>query len=228
VFFIDISVALLVFLDGIATFISPCLLPLLPIYIFYLTGSSAENYNEEIINKKNLIINSLGFIIGFSIIFMILGAAVFSLSTFLLRNRNIVRIISGIIIIMFGLNFIGIFKLGILDFEKRINYGLKELHFFSSILFGIVFGFAWTPCGSKYLAVALGFAANVNTLFNGVLLLLLYSLGLGIPLLITAIIFDKIKNSFKKIMKYNKVINILSGIILVAAGVLLIFDRLYF
>lgn len=210
------------FLEGILTFVSPCILPMLPIYFVYLAGESSDNS----INKNKLLINSFGFVIGFTIIFVILGATATTASSFLRSNLKSFRIISGAVMILFGLNFMGIIRLKFLNFQKRINYNVKQLKFLSSIVFGAVFSFAWTPCVGAFLGSALIMASNSDTVLQGTILLLVYSLGLGIPFMITALAFNSVKEVFTKIKKYNRAINIVSGIVLIIAGILVLTDNL--
>lgn len=213
---------ILSFIEGILTFISPCILPLLPVYFIYLAGSSGkggEHYKE---NRGRLLVNAIGFVIGFSIVFVALGATATSLGSFLKSNSDMLRKISGTIMIVFGLNFMGIFKLSFLDFEKRMEVQLKNLRLFSSILFGVVFGFGWTPCVGQFLMSALLMAGNSETLTEGMLLLLAYSMGLGLPFILSAVMFEKAGEAFGHLKKYSRLINIISGIVLIAVGILFI------
>lgn len=206
------------FIEGILTFVSPCLLPLLPVYLFYLAGVSRENNSSDSVNKGRLIANSIGFVIGFTIIFVLLGATATSLGSFLKNHLDTIRILSGLVMIVFGLNFIGILRLDFLNFEKRMEYNVKELKFFSSIIFGMVFAFGWSPCVGQYLAVAFSMAGTAETILEGALLLLVYSLGLGIPFILSAVIYESVKESFRKLRKYSRLISIISGIVLIIAG----------
>ncbi|WES36613.1 cytochrome c biogenesis CcdA family protein [Ruminiclostridium papyrosolvens DSM 2782] len=206
----------LTFTEGILTFISPCLLPMLPIYFIYLAGETEQNVNS----KSKLFINSIGFVIGFSLIFTLLGASATTLGHFLSNHRSLLEKISGAVMIVFGLNFIGILKIGIINMDKRINYQFKSLKFITSVIFGIVFAFGWSPCLSSFLGSALALASNSKTIFEGILLLLCFSIGLGIPFILTSIIFEKVKGAFKKIQEHSRTINIVSGALLIIAGVL--------
>ena len=166
--------------------------------------------------------------LGFTIAFVLLGATATLIGSFLKGHSELMRKISGIVMFIFGLNFLGLFKLNILNIEKRIDYHFKDLRFANSIIFGFVFGFAWTPCTEAFLASALLMASNSESLFKGILLLLCYSLGLGIPFILTAIIVDNVKSTFMKIQKFNKIIRIISGIVLLVAGILVFTDKLQF
>ncbi len=217
----------LTFVEGILTFISPCILPMLPIYYVYLTGTS-DNVNSSDIKsgRSRLLLNSAGFVTGFTIVFVLMGATVTSLGGFLESNRSLLQKISGLVMVIFGLNFIGILKIGFLNIEKRIPYKIGNLKFLSSIVFGMVFGFGWTPCLGTFLGSALLLAGNSETIFQGMLLLLLYSIGLGIPFIISAVIFEKATGAMGWVKKHSRIINIISGILLIAAGILVFTDQL--
>ena len=200
------------FLEGIITFVSPCLLPMLPIYISYFAGGSEKN-------TKKVITNALGFILGFTVIFVLLGALAGSFGKFLEEYSLIVNIVTGLIVIFFGLNFLGVFKLNI--FKGSNTAKTENLGFFSSTLFGMAFSIGWTPCVGAFLGSALMLAASRGSVLEGVVMLLLYSFGLGIPFFISAILIDKLKNTFNVIKKNYKIINIVSGSLLVLIGVLM-------
>lgn len=208
------------FLEGMITFISPCLLPMLPIYISYFAGGK-EN------DTKRVVKNALGFILGFTVVFVSLGALAGSLGSLLREYRSIVNIVTGIIVILFGLHFLGVFRLNFFKGMKMKNK--EDMGFFSSTLFGIVFSIGWTPCVGAFLGSALLLAASQGHVLEGVLMLLLYSLGLGIPLFVSALLIDKLKGAFNFIKKNYRVINIVSGCLLVVVGVLMatgLFGRL--
>lgn len=213
---------LLTFTEGILTFISPCILPMLPIYFLYLAGEAEKDGTDPSSKKNKLVLNSIGFVIGFTIVFILLGATVTSLGHFLANNRSMLEKISGLFMIVFGLNFAGIFKIGFLNTEKRFDFKFNKLRFFSSIIFGIVFGFGWTPCLGAFLGSALAFASNSKTVIEGMILLLFYSIGLGIPFILSAIAFEKVKDAFKQIQKHSRVISIVSGVLLIIAGILVL------
>ena len=192
---------------------------MIPIYFLYLAGET-DNDKTPSPHKNRLVLNSVGFVIGFTIVFVVLGATVTSLGHFLSNHRSLLEKISGFCIIVFGLNFAGIFKLGFLNMEKRIDFKFNKLRFFSSIVFGIVFGFGWTPCLGAFLGSALLMASNSKTLLQGIILLFLYSIGLGIPFILASIVFEKVKVVFKQIQKHSRVISLVSGILLIIAGIM--------
>ena len=200
------------FLEGMITFISPCLLPMLPIYISYFAGGK-EN------DTKRVVKNALGFILGFTVVFVLLGALAGTLGGLLREHRAIVNVVTGVIVILFGLHFLGLFRLDL--FKGMRMKSRDEMGFFSSMLFGIVFSIGWTPCVGAFLGSALLLAASQGHVLEGVLMLLLYSLGLGIPLFVSALLIDKLKGAFNFIKKNYRIINIVSGCLLVAVGVLM-------
>ncbi len=198
------------FLEGIITFVSPCLLPMLPIYISYFAGGSEKN-------SKRIIKNALGFILGFTVIFVMLGALAGSFGRLLREYKTVVDIVTGVIVIFFGLNFLGLFKLNL--FKGSSAARTDNLGFFSSALFGVVFSIGWTPCVGAFLGSALMLAANRGSVLQGVMMLLLYSLGLGIPFFVSALLIDKLKGAFSFIKRHYKVINVVSGVLLVVVGI---------
>ena len=217
---------ILTFTEGILTFISPCILPMLPIYFIYLTGASENKNTAAVPDKNRMLVNSIGFVAGFTIVFVLLGATVTSLGHFFESNRLVLQKISGLVMIVFGLNFAGILKIGFLNTEKRFHFKIGRLKFLSSMVFGMVFGFGWTPCLGAFLGSALLLASSSKTIIQGMLLLLVYSIGLGIPFIVSSIIFEKAKGAFVQLQKYGKAISIVSGILLIAAGILVFTDSL--
>lgn len=211
-----ITAYFLTFIEGILTFISPCILPMLPLYFFYLAGSKGS--------KNNTVINSSGFIIGFTITFIILGTGASMFSHFLIANKDIFRIISGLVIIVFGFNFLGLLKLKILNMEKRMEFSASNMNFIKAIVFGIVFAFGWSPCIGSFLGGAIVLAGNSKTMYEGILLLLVYSAGLAIPFFITSLIYENIKASLIALQKHSQKISIVSGIILILEGLLILTD----
>ena len=217
---------ILTFTEGILTFISPCILPMLPIYFIYLAGASEDKNKLDTAGRNRMILNSVGFVIGFTLVFVLLGATVTSLGHFLESNRYLLQKISGLIMIVFGLNFMGILKIGFLNTEKRFHFKPGKLKFLSSIVFGMVFGFGWTPCLGAFLGSALLLAGSSKSMLQGMLLLLVYSIGLGIPFIVSSIVFEKAKGAFGWLQKHGRSISIISGILLIAAGILVFTDSL--
>lgn len=208
------------FLEGIASFISPCVLPMIPIYISYFTG---QDYNK----KNKALINSIGFVIGFSIIFISLGVLASSIGSFVLRYQNIVKIVFSIVIIIFGLNMMEKIKIPFLNKTLRINSKKKEFNFLNTILFGILFSIGWTPCVGAFLGSALMMASTEGKIIKGTILLLCYSIGLGIPFIISSILIEKLKKLFTWIKEHYKLINTISGSFLILTGIIMIWQVIF-
>lgn len=206
----------LTFLEGIASFISPCLLPMVPIYISYFIG-------EDDNNSKKAILSSIGFVLGFTTVFLILSIFASQLGAVLSSNIRYIKIFFGIIIILFGLNYMGLLKIGFLNKSKIKNIDTKNFNFLKAILFGILFSVSWTPCIGTFLSSALLLIAKQQDMLKGTIMMLLYSIGLGIPFIISAILIEKLKNVFDFIKKHYDVIKRISGVILIGAGMYMIF-----
>ena len=204
---------LLLFLEGVITFISPCLLPLLPVYISFFAAGGTD--------KKKTLINSFGFVTGFTLVFILLGAFAGTAGSFLIKYTVPVNIVTGLIVIVLGLNFIGIIKLGFLNTVKQQTVKTKDLGFFTSALFGITFSIGWTPCVGAFLGTALMMASQQGGTLEGVLMLLIFSAGLGIPFIISAVLIDRLKTAFDFIKRNYRIINIVSGSLLVLIGLLM-------
>ena len=201
------------FLEGIITFISPCILPMLPVYISYF--ANGEN------NRKKSIVNALGFVLGFTLVFVCLGAFAGVLGGLLQRYEVVVNIITGAIVVVLGLNFTGMIKISFLNDTKKAQMQVNPAGFGTSVLFGIVFSIGWTPCVGAFLGSALMMASQRGTMAEGIIMLVLYSVGLGIPFLLSAVLIDKLKETFQMIKKHYRVINMVSGIFLVIVGVMM-------
>ena len=201
------------FLEGIITFISPCLLPMLPIYISYFAGGGERS-------TPKTLKNALGFVLGFSLVFMAMGALAGTLGSFVIKYQTIVNVICGCIVILFGLNYMGVLKLNLF---KGMNHSMGEndLGFFSSALFGVIFSIGWTPCVGTFLGTALMMASTQSQVTTGILMLLCYSLGLGIPFVISALLIDKLKGAFQLIKRNFKTINLICGLLLILVGILM-------
>lgn len=204
------------FLEGIASFISPCMLPMIPIYVSYFIGDEEEK-------SKKKIINSIGFVLGFTIVFLILSIFASKLGSMLINTMKYVKIIFGVFIILLGVNYMGILKIGVLNKTKGINLKSKKFNFLKAVLFGILFSITWTPCIGTFLSSALLLVASSQNILKGIVLMLLYSIGLGIPFIISVILIDKLKTMFNIIKKHYNIIKIISGIILIIMGIYIIF-----
>ena len=201
------------FLEGIITFISPCLLPMLPIYVSYFAGGSERSTGKTLKN-------ALGFVLGFTVVFVCLGAFAGTVGALLWKYRTVLNIVTGLAVVFFGLNYLGVFKLNLFRGIQR-DMGERELGFFSSFSFGLVFSVGWTPCVGAFLGSALMLAAQQETALQGILLLLVFSAGLGIPFVASALLIDKMKEAFNFIKRHYGVINKVSGILLILMGILM-------
>jgi cytochrome c-type biogenesis protein len=201
------------FLEGIVTFISPCLLPMLPIYISYFAGGGERTTGKTLKG-------ALGFVTGFTLIFVALGALAGTLGSFLRQYQTVVNIVSGLIVVIFGLSFLGLFKLNIFKGSQR-SMDTQKMGFFAALLFGMIFSIGWTPCVGAFLGSALILASQQGHVVEGMLMLLAYSLGLGIPFILSAVLIDYLKSAFNWIKKHYSIINAVSGALLIVIGILM-------
>ncbi len=204
---------LISFLEGIITFISPCLLPMLPIYISYFAGGAQRSTGKTLKCAS-------GFVLGFTLVFVSLGALAGTLGSFLQRYQTWVNLVSGLIVILFGLNFLGVLKLKLFSGSK-IQTNTANMTFGSAMIFGIVFSIGWTPCVGVFLGSALLMASQQGSAGVGILMLLSYSAGLGVPFLMSAVLIDQMKSTIGWIKRNYDIINRVSGCILVLIGILM-------
>ena len=204
---------MIAFLEGIITFISPCLLPMLPIYISYFAGGGERTAGKTLKG-------ALGFVTGFTAVFVILGALAGTVGSFLREYQVAVNVVSGLIVIIFGLNFLGVFKLNLFK-GIHCNVRTEDMGFFSALVFGMIFSVGWTPCVGAFLGSALMLASQQGHVVEGMLMLLAYSLGLGIPFVLSAVLIDYLKSAFNWIKSNYRIINAVSGILLVLVGILM-------
>ena len=203
---------LICFLEGIITFISPCLLPLLPVYVTYFAGGGERN-------SIKTLTNAMGFVLGFTTVFVMLGAMAGTFGSVLKSHQTFVNIVSGLIIVAFGLSYMGLFRIG---FFKGRTAGVKldNLGFFSSYIFGAAFSVGWTPCVGVFLGSALVLASQQGTAYAGIVMLLCYSAGLGVPFVLSAVLIDRLKSAFGFIKSNYRIINKVCGLFLVLVGIL--------
>ena len=201
------------FLEGIITFISPCLLPMLPIYISYFAGGGQRT-------TRKTVTGALGFVAGFSLVFVAMGALAGTLGSFLRTYQTAVNILSGLVVIFFGLHFLGVVKLQLFRGSNR-SVNTDNMGFFTALVFGVVFSLGWTPCVGAFLGSALALASQQGHVVEGMLMLLAYSLGLGIPFIFSAVLIDYLKSAFDWIKRHYKIINLVSGSLLILVGVLM-------
>ena len=199
------------FLEGIITFLSPCLLPMLPVYLSYFAGGGERTV-------KRTLLGASGFVIGFTIVFVAMGALAGTLGSFLKEYQTAVNIISGLVVIFFGLHFLGVFKFNLFN-GTRQTVNKDNMGFFTAALFGIVFSLGWTPCVGAFLGSALALASQNGHVLLGMGMLLAYSLGLGVPFLLSAVLIDQLKGAFNWVKRNYTVINAISGSLLIVVGV---------
>lgn len=205
------------FLEGVLAFLSPCMLPMLPVYLMYLAAETEHG-------RKASVLNTVGFVCGFTLIFMALGATATALGSTLNNHRLMLQRVSGFVIMLFGLYFMGALKLDFLDVERKFDLKIKTGGFGGALLFGAAFSLGWTPCLGPFLGSALLLAGNTETVAAGVFYLFIFSMGLGIPYILAAFFFTSIKGVFLWLKKHNHMIKTISGLVLIMAGILLMTD----
>ena len=196
---------LIAFLEGIITFLSPCLLPMLPVYLSYFAGGGERTL-------KRTLTGALGFVTGF------MGALAGTIGSVLRQYQTAVNIVSGLVVIFFGLHFLGIFKFNLFG-GRRTAVRTDNMGFFSAALFGIVFSLGWTPCVGAFLGSALMLASQAGHVLEGMGMLLTYSLGLGVPFLLSAVLIDQLKGAFNWVKRHYTVVNAVSGGLLIIVGI---------
>ena len=204
---------LISFLEGIVTFISPCLLPMLPVYVTYFAGGGQRT-------ARRTLGCAAGFVLGFTVLFVAMGALAGTVGSFLTRWQTAVNIVCGLVVVVFGLDFLGVLRLDLFRGQRRAAQ-TGDLNFFSSFLFGVVFSVGWTPCVGAFLGSALMLASQQGHAFEGMLMLLCYSLGLGVPFLFSAVLIDRLKTTFDWIKRHYGAINRVCGCLLVVIGLLM-------
>lgn len=204
---------LISFLEGIITFISPCLLPMLPVYISYFAGGGTRS-------TRKTLTGALGFVLGFTVVFVTMGALAGTLGSILKQYQTAVNVISGLVVIFFGLHFLGVFHLNLFRGGSR-SVDTGDMGFLSALLFGVIFSLGWTPCVGAFLGSALALASQQGHVVKGMLMLLAYSLGLGIPFVLSAVLIDKLKSAFDWVKRNYRIINMVSGGLLILVGILM-------
>lgn len=204
---------LITFLEGVITFISPCLLPMLPVYVSYFAPGESGG-------TARAARNALGFVLGFTLVFTAMGALAGTVGAFLRGHQTLVNIVSGAVVIIFGLSYLGVLSLGFLR-GGRAGANPRAPGFFSALLFGMIFSVGWTPCVGAFLGSALMLAAQRSHMLEGMALLLVYSAGLGIPFVLSAVLIDRLKGAFGWIKSHYKVINAVCGALLILVGILM-------
>lgn len=221
------------FLAGLLSFISPCVLPLVPGYLSFVSGVSLEEMRgtgvaaeRSTAVRRQMLLASLFFVLGFSLVFVTLGASATAIGQYVLEKSSMLGKVAGVVIIIFGLHTMGLLKIGWLYQEKRFQQSNKPVGFIGAMLVGIAFAFGWTPCIGPILAAILAIAGTQETVGQGIQLLAVYSLGLAIPFLLTTLAIDRFFAAFAKIRRHYHKIEIVSGLLMIAIGVLIFTNNL--
>lgn len=216
------------FIAGILSFISPCVLPLVPVYIGIISYNVVTKEDTvKLPDRLYIFLNSLLFVLGFSVVFIILGSTATFISQVLKNYLNIISRVGGAILIIFGLHYVGLFKIPFLNIEKKFNMPSKlKAGFLWSFLFGVIFSFGWVPCVGMILSAILLLASRMGTLFQGILLLIVYSAGLGLPFIAASLFVGFFTKFLKKFNRHLNIISIISGIFLIVLGIIFVTDSM--
>ncbi|MDL2298818.1 cytochrome c biogenesis protein CcdA [Synergistaceae bacterium OttesenSCG-928-D05] len=207
----------LLFIEGLLAFISPCILPMLPVYLMYLAAETEHG-------KRASVANTVAFVCGFTLVFMAFGATATAIGTAMNAHRMLLQRVSGAVIILFGLHFLGVLRIGFLDVEKKLELGAKRGGLLGALVFGAAFSLGWTPCLGPFLGAALLLAGNTDTVATGVFYLFVFSMGLGVPYILSALFFTSIKGVFQWLRRHGKAVKTVSGIVLIVMGLMLLTD----
>ncbi len=214
------------FLAGLISFLSPCVLPLVPGYVSLISGAGVEELKSAQGQlMRRVMVNSVGFILGFSIVFVTLGAISTEIGQVAARYKHTLSIIAGVVIIIFGLHLTGIFKIKALYTDARLHTVKGGSTPYGAFVIGFAFAFGWTPCLGPILSVILGFASQEDTLVKGVLLLAVYSLGLAVPFLLTSVLMERFLKFYSRFRSHMHALEVLSGALMIALGILLVLGR---
>ena len=215
-------------LMGMVSFASPCILPLIPSYVSYITGISFDELVGPDSRRKNIkttVLHSLAFVAGFTVIFVLLGATASIVGQMMTEYLKPIRIAGGLLMIVLGLFVSDIVPIPFLQQDAKIHLKERPAGYFGTFFVGVIFAAGWTPCTGPFLAAALMQAAQAETMMTGMVLLVFYSLGIGIPFILSALAISAFLSSFKKVTKYFRAIKIASGVMLIVMGILLITDK---
>ncbi|MCP4745192.1 MAG: cytochrome c biogenesis protein CcdA [Desulfobacteraceae bacterium] len=212
---------------GLLSFFSGCVLPLIPVYFTFITGTSLDELttSPNAATRRKVIISTLAFVFGFSTVFILMGATAFYLSELLFTYKPYLRIFGGVLVIIFGLHLLGLFRIRILDYEKRLHISKKPLHIIGVFFVGMAFGAGWSPCIGPMLGSILILASNNDTVFQGMRLLATYSFGLALPFIVLSVAITYLIKFIRRSAKMIPYINAAAGVLLLATGVLLISDK---
>ncbi|NNK16409.1 MAG: cytochrome c biogenesis protein CcdA, partial [Sulfitobacter sp.] len=207
---------------GVISFLSPCVLPIVPPYLAYMSGVSLQDMSSEKEARRKAVIAALFFVLGLSTVFLILGFTASAFGAFFLQNQVLFAQISGVVIIVFGLHFIGLFRIPFLDQEARLDAGDKGGSSFGAYVLGLAFAFGWTPCIGPQLGAILSLAASEASVSKGTLLLGIYAAGLGIPFLLAAMFITRAMGMMNRIKRHMKLIERVMGGLLIAVGLAMV------
>jgi cytochrome c-type biogenesis protein len=215
-------------LMGMVSFASPCILPLIPSYVSYITGISFDELVGPESRRKNIkttVLHSLAFVAGFTVVFVLLGATASIVGQLMTEYLKPIRIAGGVLMIVLGLFVSDIVPIPFLQQDAKIHLKERPAGYFGTFFVGVIFAAGWTPCTGPFLAAALMQAAQAETMMTGMMLLVFYSLGIGIPFILSALAISAFLSSFKKVKEYFRAIKIVSGVMLIIMGILLITDK---
>ena len=217
------------FLVGLLSFFSPCILPLIPAYFTFITGFSLEELTEKSDKaiRNRVILSTVFYVLGFSSVFILMGASASFLGGVIATYKDFVRIAGGILIIILGVHLTGIVRIPVLDYEKKIHLKKKPLHFLGTFVIGMAFGAGWSPCIGPLLGSILIIAGSQETVWQGIVLLSIYSAGLAIPFIIISIFVNMLLGFVKKASKIMKILNPAAGILLILVGLLLVMGLIF-
>ncbi len=216
------------FLAGLLSFFSPCVLPLIPAYFTFITGYSLEELTEGNIEiRKKVILSTISFVLGFSVVFILMGGSASYLGGLIYKYKNLIRIIGGVLIIILGIHLTGLFRIRSLEFEKRFQIKKKPLHFLGTFIIGMAFGAGWSPCIGPLLGSILIVAGSQETIGQGMVLLGVYSAGLALPFVIISVFINFLLVFMKRATRVLKYVNVVAGILLILVGLVLVTNKLY-
>lgn len=214
------------FLAGLVSFLSPCVLPLVPGYVSLISGAGVDELKTAQGQlMRRVMVNSVGFILGFSVVFVTLGAISTEVGQIAAQYKHTLSIVAGVVIILFGLHLTGIFKIKALYTDARMHNLKGSSTPYGAFMIGFAFAFGWTPCLGPILTVILGFASQEDTLVKGVLLLAVYSLGLAVPFLLTSVLMERFLKFYSRFRSHMHALEVASGGLMIALGILLVLGR---
>ncbi len=216
------------FVAGLLSFFSPCILPLVPSYFSFITGVSLDDMSNSpnSITRGKIIISTLAFVLGFSLVFVLLGASAAYFSSFFQGARDYIRIVGGILVLVLGLHLMGVFRIRFLEMEKRVHLQQKPVHMFGAFIIGMAFGAGWSPCIGPLLGSILILAGNQDTVRQGIWLLMIYSAGVALPFMILSFVVHFLVRFVRRANKVLRYVNIGAGALLIITGLLLITDKM--